>query len=63
MFWCDNGVRPPPSKLLKSDLKRELDDYTLENWAKQGILLPNTALKVQHKSPSSHMNGGRHLQN
>jgi len=27
----------------------------LENWAKQGILLLNTALTVQHKSPCSHM--------
>jgi len=59
-FGVENGIRPPPSlknigKLLKSDLKRELSDYTLENWAKQGILLLNTALTVQHKSPCSHM--------
>ena len=50
----------PPSlrnigKLLKSDLECELEDYTLEKWAKQGVLLLNTALTVLHKSPCSHI--------
>lgn len=29
-------------------------DYTLEKWAKQGVLMLNTALTVKHNTPNSH---------
>ena len=53
-----NNLKPPPSlkniaKVLKQDLNRELLDYSLENWAKQGILLLNTALTVIESQPGS----------
>ena len=53
-----NNSKPPPSlkniaKVLKQDLNRELLDYSLENWAKQGILLLNTALTVIEGQPGS----------
>ena len=58
-FGVENKKIPPSlrniGKLLKSDLKCELEDYTLEKWAKQGVLLLNTALTVLHKSPCSHI--------
>lgn len=59
-----NTVLPsyiPPSlkniiKELEDDLgKPAIDfDYTLESWAKQGVLLLNTALTVQEGNPNSH---------
>ena len=33
----------------------ELKDYSLEHWAKQNILLLNSALTVEEKKPSSHI--------
>lgn len=52
--------KPPPSlknisKELKFDTGIELQDYSLENWAKQGVLLLNSALTVIQGKPSSHM--------
>lgn len=57
------GVQGPklPSSLrnikneLKDDIGVELKDTTLESWAKQGVLLLNTALTVEHKKPGSHV--------
>ena len=40
---------------LKDDLNIELVDYTLENWAKQGVLLLNTSLTVENAKPGSHI--------
>ena len=60
-FGVNNDSKKlPPSlknieKELMSDLGSSLTDYSLENWAKQGVLLMNTALTVRHKSPSSHI--------
>ena len=59
-FGTDQKARIPPSlrnidKALERDLNRKISDYTLESWAKQGVLLLNTALTVRHKSPSSHI--------
>lgn len=55
-----NGVRIPPSlrniaKELYTDLNITLDDFTLEKWATQGVLLLNASLSVMHGKPGSHM--------
>lgn len=52
--------KPPPSLKnisaeLKSDTGIDLTDYTLESWAKQGILLLNSSLSVVQGKPSSQM--------
>ena len=52
--------KPPPtlrniSAELKSDTEIDLIDYTLESWAKQGILLLNSSLTVVEGKPSCHM--------
>lgn len=56
-----NLTKVPPSlkniaKELKNDLNIELEDYSLEKWANQGVLLLNSALSVQDSKPSSHNN-------
>lgn len=56
----NNSTHIPPSikninKELKNDLDIELNDYTLNNWAKQGILLLNTSLSVIENNPGSHI--------
>ena len=56
----DNIAKIPPSlknisKELKNDLNVELADYSLEKWAKQGILLLNASLSVIENKPTSHM--------
>tara|TARA_A100001011_G_C14239975_1_gene812781 strand:- start:464 stop:1192 length:729 start_codon:yes stop_codon:yes gene_type:complete len=57
------GVNPdckiPPSlrninKELVSDIGHGITDSTLENWAKQGVLLINSALTVREHCPASH---------
>lgn len=57
-FGCNN--KPPPSlrnisSELLGDLGISISDYSLEKWAKQGILLLNTALTVIQSKPSSHI--------
>ena len=42
-------------KLLLNSLNLELKDFSLENWAKQGILLLNCSLTVFEKQPGSHL--------
>lgn len=59
-FGVYDVIPPPPSlknimKELKSDIGVELTSQSLEQWAKQGILLMNTALTVRQKTPASHM--------
>ena len=59
-FGINNNVQVPPSlrniaKELKSDLNIELNDYSLETWAKQGILMLNASLTVVQGKPGSHM--------
>ena len=57
------GVNPdckiPPSlrninKELINDVGHGITDSTLENWAKQGVLLLNSALTVREHCPASH---------
>ena len=52
--------KPPPTLKniaaeLNGDMQVDLIDYTLESWAKQGILLLNCSLSVTQGKPSSHM--------
>ena len=59
-FGVSEGVRAPPSlkniqKELLHDVGIILKSLSLEGWAKQGILLLNSALTVRKKNPSSHM--------
>jgi len=59
-FGVYDVIPAPPSlknimKELKSDIGVELQSRTLEQWAKQGVLLLNTALTVRQKTPASHM--------
>ena len=59
-FGINNDTKIPPSlkniaKELKNDLNIELKDYTLEYWAKQGILLLNSSLTVAQSKPGSHI--------
>lgn len=56
----DHITKIPPSlrnigKEFNSDLGYSLSSYNLEQWAKQGILMINASLTVEHKKPSSHM--------
>ena len=60
-FGIDNNINKiPPSlkniaKELYNDVSINLQDYTLENWAKQKILLLNTSLTVIKNKPGSHI--------
>jgi len=58
-FGINNVVIPPSLKNiikeLKNDLNIELNDYSLENWAKQGILMLNASLSVIKGKPGSNM--------
>ncbi|MFT0212149.1 uracil-DNA glycosylase [Pseudomonas sp. F1_0610] len=63
-FSVPNGVDIPPSlvniyKELKRDLNIDIPQHgNLEAWAKQGVLLLNTSLTVEHKQAGSHANAG-----
>ena len=55
-----NSSKIPPSlnnikKELKNDLNIQLKDFTLQSWAKQGVLLLNSSLTVIEGKPGSHM--------
>ena len=56
-FGVNNSKIPPSlkniAKVLKHDLNLDLLDYSLESWAKQGILLLNAALTVIEGQPGS----------
>lgn len=58
-FGTNNMKKIPPSlknieKELNNDTGHGLSDYTLEKWAKQGVLLLNTSLTVKENKPNSH---------
>lgn len=63
-FSVPHGTKPPPSlmnifKELKSDCGIEPPTHgCLESWAKQGVLLLNSALTVEQNKPQSHANIG-----
>ena len=49
---------PPTLRILNialnEEYKRDISDYSLEHWAKQGVLLLNAALTVERGKPGSH---------
>lgn len=59
-FSVPDGVKTPPSlrniyKELNRDLKISISESgNLQHWANQGVLLLNSVLTVQHKTPGSH---------
>lgn len=59
-FSVQKGIKAPPSlvnifKELKQDLGLTIPSHgCLEDWAKQGVLLLNTALSVEEAKPQSH---------
>ena len=62
LAFAVNGERIPPSlKIITRELQAQYDhvpeefDYSLEHWAKQGVLLLNTALTVVKGNAASHM--------
>ena len=64
-FAVGSNIPLPPSlqniyKELKSDLDVETNgrDGSLENWAKQGVLMLNATLTVKAHTPGSHQNKG-----
>jgi len=66
-FSVPIGVRVPPSlrnvfKEIKQDLNIDIPRHgDLTSWAKQGVLLLNTILTVEHKQAGSHKNIGWHI--
>ncbi len=59
-FAVATGIKVPPSlrniiKELKSDLDVDLEDTSLEKWAKQGVLMLNASLSVIQGKPASQM--------
>ena len=63
-FSVPLGVNPPPSlKNIFKELNRDLGltipkHGDLTSWAKEGVLLLNSILSVEHKKPLSHANFG-----
>ncbi len=63
-FSVQPGVQPPPSlvnmyKELETDLGiSPVQHGYLEHWAKQGVLLLNSVLTVEHKQAASHQGQG-----
>lgn len=58
-FSVKEGITPPPSlvnifKELENDLGIKRTKPTLDDWAKQGVLLLNTVLTVEKDKPNSH---------
>jgi len=58
-FSVSEGVKPPPSlvnifKEIKTDVGSDCHGGCLACWAKQGVLLLNTALTVRAGEPNSH---------
>lgn len=59
-FSVPNGTRCPPSlrnifKEIHHEYNEQRKDTDLNDWAKQGVLLLNTALTVREGSPGSHI--------
>lgn len=63
-FSVQKGITPPPSlkniyKELQADLGCSIPNHgELTKWAKQGVLMLNTALTVREGKPNSHANKG-----
>ncbi len=63
-FSVNEGVTLPPSlqnifKEIESDLKISVQKSgNLDRWAKQGVLLLNATLTVEHSQPGSHQHKG-----
>jgi len=68
-FSVAPGVKPPPSlrnifkeidrdPLLKDGLDSDRTQGSLDNWARQGVLLLNTCLTVEDGLPASHAHKG-----
>ncbi|MCK5819480.1 MAG: uracil-DNA glycosylase [Psychromonas sp.] len=64
-FSVANNVNIPPSLLnVYKELSTSIDGFitpetgSLEHWAKQGVLLLNSVLTVEHAMPGSHANKG-----
>eukprot|EP01103_Thecamoeba_quadrilineata_P008203 TRINITY_DN17969_c0_g1_i1.p1 TRINITY_DN17969_c0_g1~~TRINITY_DN17969_c0_g1_i1.p1 ORF type:complete len:472 (+),score=81.28 TRINITY_DN17969_c0_g1_i1:84-1499(+) len=64
-FSVQNGISPPPSlRNIFKELREDLSDFStpshgsLENWAKEGVLLLNTCLTVRESSANSHAKKG-----
>ena len=63
-FSVRKGVKPPPSlqnifKELNTDLNIPISAHgELTHWAKQGVLMLNTVLTVQHRKANSHKDKG-----
>ena len=63
-FSVERGIKIPPSldniyKELFLDVNLQRPNHgDLTNWAKQGVLLLNTVLTVEHGKPGSHSNKG-----
>lgn len=63
-FSVPLGVRPPPSlvnifKEVHRDLSLPIPEHgCLDHWAKQGVLLLNSVLTVEHKKAGSHVGKG-----
>lgn len=63
-FSIEKDVRPIPGSLrniykeLESDMGTVRTDGSLEDWAKQGVLLINTVLTVEEGKPQSHSKMG-----
>lgn len=59
-FGTKQASIPKSLFLIENSIKRrfpsteKISDYSLENWAKQGVYLLNTALTVEEKNPNSH---------
>lgn len=67
-FSVNEGIRKPPSlQNIFKELKTDLPDFqipnsgNLENWAKEGVLLLNAILSVEHAKPGSHKKFGWEL--
>ncbi len=59
-FGVNNNTTIPPSlrniaKEIKNDIGEDLTNTSLETWAKQGVLLLNSALTVHKNLPGSHL--------
>ena len=55
-FGVEEGTKQPPSlKNIFKKLENSRTTSSLEWWAKQGVLMLNTALTVRHKTPGAHL--------
>ena len=55
-FGVPSDVKTPPSlRNIIKETQHPIEDTTLENWAKQGVLMLNASLTVRQGTPSSHM--------